>query len=85
MIKDIVGLLLAPVLGIKKPKYCLWLWNPQSLIWECQNPKGSSARRCKKAKKATVRIGYPSSYLEIFPLGFSPSKLIGGQNAAKKT
>jgi hypothetical protein len=79
MILDaVIKAILGPLIGIKKSPYCLWLWNPQTVIWENRNAAGSSARRCKKARKAIIKIGYPAHYLIILPKGTNPPALVNG-------
>lgn len=77
MIEKIIAALLGALPLFKKKPYCLWLW-AEAQRWENRNAAGSSARRCKKARKVLIGIGYEASHIIIMPKGFDPPAILGG-------
>jgi len=76
MIPEIVGALLSAMLGstfLKKHPYCIWI-RKASGAWECPNPGGNSARRCRKAIKVLLDTGIPLQSIIILPKGVTPPK-----------
>ena len=73
---ELVGTVLAAILGssfLKKHPYCIWIRKATG-TWDCPNPSGNSARRCKKAVKKLVDMGIPSQSIIILPKGVTPPK-----------
>jgi hypothetical protein len=74
MLKKLLALILKGV-SLETPKkapYCVHVWDPQARKWTNQNKAGSSARRCKKARKVLIGLGYDPAYIVIMAKGFDP-------------
>ena len=72
MIDKLLGALIGPILTesrfLKKAPYCALLWD--GTRWTNRNPAGSSARRCKKARKVLIGLGYELAHIKIVAKGF---------------
>lgn len=73
---EAVGVILSALLGsslFKKHPYCIWIRKATG-AWECPNPTGNSARRCRIAVKGLVEMGIPALSIVILPKGIIPPK-----------
>jgi hypothetical protein len=71
---EIIGTVLAALLTgslFKAKLYCIWIKKATG-AWECPNPGGNSARRCRKAVAVMVDHGVPYTSIEILPKGVKP-------------